>query len=613
MRSYFILIALCFSSLVVFGQKLELTKASPFTAVKWEEGQPIVQFDNEWYHFEKLDHLDKEEILAFCKSEFGGKWQRRFSEDLVEVLEGLHYAPNVKVELQLSQNGVSKTYIGTFTLANRQRALQYNANSEQANRSQKITKTQAIEDLKEFEEILESRSSYAQLSELDYKAAIKKLSASIANKNGDIDINELAHEMAKIMAQIGDRHSSIKNESFNSRGHESYNLKLPFGVATIEGKLVAIKRNLDEQGYDYYYQAYPYLKSIDGVSVATLINNYNYKAAKAPTVAKNTRGAMAIENYGALLFNNNIESTGSIQVVFSDGTNEKTEIFQLTSDEKGYSSIVNEANHRNSEQVANGNLDGLSKMLDHNIGYINLPEMYHYDEVEGLEAFIQNTFARFSTTKALIIDVRNNPGGVRDILQTVASYVVQPAQSPWVANVAYLRTDKTLNTDEESMNARYLYSYHSEEFTDSDRNAIDQFDKSFKPQKSVDPSKFSSPFYMVLHQGGQSYTQPVYILVNEGSFSAATVFTSAFKGLPNVKIVGETTDGSSGNSKELYLMNSMIRVKVSTMLSFQRNGKTLDGNGTVPDIVIPEDKAQVLKTIDSQLIKLMEMINLKKD
>ena len=608
MRSYFILIALCFSSLVLFGQKLELAKASPFTAVKWEEDQPIVQFDNEWYHFEKLDHLDKEEILAFCKSEFGGKWQRRFSEDLVEVLEGLHYAPNVRVELQLSQNGVSKRYIGTFTLANRQRALQYNASSEQAKRPQKITKAQAIEDLKEFEEILELRSSYAQLSGLDYKAAIKKLPASIASEN-EIDINELAHEMAKIMSRIGDRHSSIKNESFNSRGHESYNLKLPFGVATIDGKLVAIKQNLDEKGYDYYYQAYPYLKSIDGVSVATLINGYNYKAAKAPTAAKNTRGAIAIENYGALLFNNNLESTSSVQVVFSDGTNEKAETVQLTTDEKGYSSIVNEANDRNSEQVANGNLGGLSKMLDHNIGYINLPEMYHYDEIEGLEAFIQNTFARFLTTKALIIDVRNNPGGVRDILQTVASYVVQPAQSPWVANVAYLRTDKTLNADEESMTGRYLYSYHSEEFTDSDRSSIDQFSKSFKPQKVVDPSKFSAPFYMVLHQGAQSYAQPVYILVNERSFSAATVFTSAFKGLPNVKIVGETTDGSSGNSKELYLKNSAIRVKVSTMLSFQRNGKTLDGNGTVPDIVIPEDEGQVLKGADVQLNRLVELIN----
>lgn len=45
------------------------------------------------------------------------------------------------------------------------------------------------------------------------------------------------------------------------------------------------------------------------------------------------------------------------------------------------------------------------------------------------------------------------------------------------------------------------------------------------------------------------------------------------------------------------------------MLSFQRNGKTLDGNGTIPDIVIPADEKQVLNGYDSQLNKLIKIIN----
>ncbi|RFN60293.1 S41 family peptidase [Marixanthomonas ophiurae] len=126
-----------------------------------------------------------------------------------------------------------------------------------------------------------------------------------------------------------------------------------------------------------------------------------------------------------------------------------------------------------------------------------------------------------------------------------------------------------------------LYSYNSEKLTDNDKNAINQFNSNFELQKRFDTSKFSAPLYMVLHNGKNLYTQPIYILVNENSFSAATVFTSAFKGLPNVKIVGKTTDGSSGNSRKFHLKNSNIRDKVSTMLSFQRNGKTLDGNGTI--------------------------------
>ena len=82
--------------------------------------------------------------------------------------------------------------------------------------------------------------------------------------------------------------------------------------------------------------------------------------------------------------------------------------------------------------------------------------MYSYDDVEGLENFIKNAFKDFLNTKALIIDIRNNPGGERDILQTFAGYIVQAKQSPWVANIAYLRTDKNITGDQESMGERYL-------------------------------------------------------------------------------------------------------------------------------------------------------------
>jgi C-terminal processing protease CtpA/Prc len=44
------------------------------------------------------------------------------------------------------------------------------------------------------------------------------------------------------------------------------------------------------------------------------------------------------------------------------------------------------------------------------------------------------------------------------------------------------------------------------------------------------------------------------------------------------------------------------------MLSFQRNGKTLDGNGTRPDIILERDEEQVLRKKDSQLEKLIELI-----
>lgn len=118
------------------------------------------------------------------------------------------------------------------------------------------------------------------------------------------------------------------------------------------------------------------------------------------------------------------------------------------------------------------------------------------------------------------------------------------------------------------MSGRYLYSYNSKIFTGTDRDAINQFNTNFDLQNTADPSRFSDPFYMVCIMERTVYTTRLYY-GKWKSFSAATVFTSAFESLPNAKIVGETTDGSSGNSRRFYLKNSIIGVKVSTMLSFQ--------------------------------------------
>ena len=610
MRTRFILTVLCFSSFLSFGQKLALEKTSPFTAVRWEKEQPIVQFNQEWYNLEKLDSLTKEQVLDFCKKQFGAKWQKRFSEDLVDVLRGLGYHPHIKTPLQLAKDGISKTFTGTFTNENRNSSLLYNksiAESNSMTTPQRIPVTETLADLRQFENILTSISSYSQLSTFDYTLAIKKIADSIAIENTQVDINRLTNDLAKIMSEIGDRHSSIKNEAFHKKNHKTYNLRLPFGLAALNGKIIGLKKGEKSGAYKYYFNSHPYIKSINGIAIETLINTYNYSDKKAPEQAKLTRGSGAIQRYGALLVENNIEVPDSIAVVFSKGSAEKTEVFQLTSENRGYSSKL--VQEHNSDKISKKNFEGLSKIVAQNIGYINIPEMYDYEKVDGLENFIKNTIQRFSNTKALIIDIRNNPGGGREILQTFAGYIVQTKQSPWVANVAYLRTEQNKIGDEEAMSARYLYSYHAKQLSDHDRKAIDQFSKSLKLRNTIDSSKFSGPFYMVLHSGKASYKQPVYILVNEESFSAASVFASAFKGLSNVKIVGETTDGSSGNSKTLHLKNSNIKINVSTMLSFQRNGKTLDGNGTIPDIIIHADKEQILNGYDHQLNKLIKIIN----
>jgi C-terminal processing protease CtpA/Prc len=244
--------------------------------------------------------------------------------------------------------------------------------------------------------------------------------------------------------------------------------------------------------------------------------------------------------------------------------------------------------------------------------------MVNYNRHPNFESYLNEAIKKYKNAESIIFDVRANGGGVRDIINHLAPLIIQPEQSPWVANVARIRSDQYLNEDIESMERKFLYNYHSSHFSEEDRKAIDEFNKVFRPIQKFDKSKFSEPFYMVLKSGEQRFKCPIYILANETSFSAAsifvffferlTIFVSVFKGLPNVKIAGKNTDGSSGRSEYFFLKNSNIRIKISTMISFQRDGTTLDGNGTAPDIEIDLELDQVFGKKDTQLEQLVNYI-----
>lgn len=606
------LLAMLLISSIAYAQKLTLEKASPFTAVKWEDETPIVQFNNEWYQFEKLDNLKKEELIDFCKKEYGKKWKKRFSEDLVEVLQGMNYTPEVKVKLRLSKGQKSKEYIGTFTRENREKVWTYNskdnkkfnnylkARKKKEKKISEISSQKAIEDINAYLKILETKSSYVQVSNYDYKKALSDLNKKIKNKKL-IKVNYLANELGKITAELGDRHSSVKNEKFDKKEHSTYSLELPFGLEAVEGRIAV----MNEENTAFYNKKYHYLRAINGISVTKLINELNYKNKTAPKEARLARGVDKIQRIGRLFFENNMKLPESISVTLGNGQNKTKTITVAVAKKSRHRTFKDKKQREHFKSYFMKDYKGLDKLLKGNIGYIAIPMMGHYDQLEGFEEYLNTSIEKYQDTKALIIDVRGNPGGVRDILQTLAPYFIQPNESPWVANVAFLRKNAK---SKKSMNGRYLYTYNSEKLTNKDRKAIDTFNKNFKTEKDFDKSKFTEAYYMVLKSGDTIYTKPVYILVDEYVFSVASVFTSALKGLSKVKIVGVTTDGSSGNSKKSYLPNSGIRVKVSTMLSFQRNGKTLDGNGTEPDIYIPIETSEITLNKDVQLEKLLKLI-----
>lgn len=74
-------------------------KRSPFAAVRWQQSQPEVQVGDDWYKLVSLDGVAVDDIITFSRRSYEELWQKRFEEDLVEVLSRMGREPKDTVQL----------------------------------------------------------------------------------------------------------------------------------------------------------------------------------------------------------------------------------------------------------------------------------------------------------------------------------------------------------------------------------------------------------------------------------------------------------------------------------------------------------------------------------
>ncbi len=100
-------------------------KVVPYTGVRWQGDQPIVQVKGDWLRLASINDIPIEQIMQFAQREFGSLAQKRFAEDLVEVLAKMGHDPEWDVELawrdkdgQLGQATVRMTQSNRSQLRN---------------------------------------------------------------------------------------------------------------------------------------------------------------------------------------------------------------------------------------------------------------------------------------------------------------------------------------------------------------------------------------------------------------------------------------------------------------------------------------------------------------
>lgn len=196
------------------------------------------------------------------------------------------------------------------------------------------------------------------------------------------------------------------------------------------------------------------------------------------------------------------------------------------------------------------------EMLENNIGYINLPS---FDENSADEfKNIYNELAK-NNLKGLIIDLRNNGGGIVDEALEIADYILE-------------KDDIILIT--------------------KDREGNEEIEKSTK-----------KPIVNV----------PVVILTNENTASASEILAGALKENGKATIVGEKTYGK-GVIQELISLKDGSGIKITTEEYYTPNRNQINKIGITPDeeVSLPDEVTSsynIDKKYDTQLQKAVTILS----
>ncbi len=196
------------------------------------------------------------------------------------------------------------------------------------------------------------------------------------------------------------------------------------------------------------------------------------------------------------------------------------------------------------------------EVLDDNIGYIRISSFDAVTDEQFEEAYND---LMSQNVKGLVLDLRNNPGGLLDVVCNIADILVPEG------NIVY-----TEDVDGDK------------EYAKSDANQIEI---------------------------------PLQVLVNGNSASASEVLAGAIKDYGVGELVGETTFGK-GIVQRIFPLNDGSAVKLTIAKYYTPSGVCINGIGIEPDHEVILDEESTINLFrgfdsryDTQLQKAVENIN----
>lgn len=207
-----------------------------------------------------------------------------------------------------------------------------------------------------------------------------------------------------------------------------------------------------------------------------------------------------------------------------------------------------------------------SRMLDEKTGYVAVSE-FDLITVEQFKTAVDELTAE--GMKQLVIDLRNNPGGILDSAVAMVDYLIPDDMADFKKGEGKSLIVYTADRNEKG-----------EIYTASDGHEVDM---------------------------------PMAILVNGDSASASEVFTGAMKDYRRAVVVGTTSYGK-GIVQNLIPLGDGSAIKLTTAHYYTPSGFDLHEKGITPDVEVLLDEqlrtqAVIRPEEDNQLKKAVEVLN----
>lgn len=183
-----------------------------------------------------------------------------------------------------------------------------------------------------------------------------------------------------------------------------------------------------------------------------------------------------------------------------------------------------------------------TKILDNGFGYIRLSffqEDTKRDLIKGVEQLKQ---AANGTLKGVIVDLRNNPGGLLDAAVDVTNQFLDSKRLKYGGLIVYTKGRIPSADIQAKANGRDILA-----------------------------------------------SVPMIVMINGGSASASEIVAGALQDQGRATLVGETSFGK-GSVQTVLPIDNDTAMKLTTALYYTPSGRSIQAKGIVPDISIPDLK-----------------------